>query len=328
MKKISTLILSMFMMLAIAGCDTSESTSSPSSSIEQICEHSLIRVERSQPTCIAEGKRAHYECEKCNKIFFDEKAKIELSKENITIEKLKHSLSHYEATEKVIEYWHCFACDKYFTNEAATEETTYHTLYENAFDPIRLNDITAGNVYLSTSAGGSLEPLSGDFTYRAFMTWTNAENKKLDAFPAGKRVQININLNDETTLPNSGVTAQWYNCGIGYSSELGLFYKNFQADDKVPVSQELTDLFLEQSGIYVIVVREGSGISLYLEDKEGNPHRISSGSFGKDRTIVRIAANVAEGVDGWTPSSTKTAICIGVGNPKCVFDKAFNSSVK
>lgn len=326
MKKIVTSILSIFMMLSIVGCTTNNSSSSVEQ--EQTCEHLMTRVERIQPTCIEEGFRAHYECEKCNKYFFDENGKVELSIENITIERLKHSLSHYEATEKVVEYWHCFACDKYFIDAEATQETTYHSLYENAFDPIRLNDISSGNVYLSTLAGGELNPLDGDFTYRAFMSWKNDENNSLDAFPASKRVQVNINFNDETTLPGSSVSAQWYNCGIGYSKELGLYYKNFQADDKVPVSQKLTQLFLEQNGIYVIAVREGSGISLYLEDKEGNPHRISSGTFGKDRTIVRLAVNIAEGVDGWTPSSTNTAICIGVGNPKCVFDKVLSDSGK
>ncbi len=322
MKKIGTLASCILMMLLVAGC----SQGGNSLSEVQNCEHVLRRVERSQPTCVQEGHRAHYECENCHQIFFDEKGKIALSKENITLEKLPHSLSHHAATEKVIEYWHCFACDKYFLDANATNETTYHSLYENAFDPLRLSDVSAGNVYLSTLAGGALEPLSGDFTYRAFMTWTNADNQNFDAFPTSKRVQVNLNLNDETTLPGSGVSAQWYNCGIGYSKELGLFYKNFAADDKVPVSQELTELFLEQKGIYVLLVREGSGVSLYVEDKMGKPHRLSSGNFGKDRTVVRLAANVAEGVDGWTPSSTKTAICIGVGNPKCVFDQAYSEA--
>lgn len=324
MKRAATLILSILMAFTVTGC----SRSKPSSTKPNTCEHLMVRVERSQPTCANEGVRAHYKCENCNEIFFDEKGKIQLTEENIKIEKLQHSLSHYTATESVVEYWHCFACDKYFTDASGSGETTYKSLYANAFTPIRLNDIPSGNVYLSTSAGGTSEPLSGDFTYRAFMTWTNSENNSLDEFPAGKRVQVNINLNDQTTLPNSGVSAQWYNCGIGYSSELGLFYKNFEADDKVPVSRELTQLFLEQKGIYVLIVREGSGVSLYLEDREGKPRRISSGNFAKNRTVVRIAANIAEGVDGWTPSSTKTAICIGVGNPKCVFDKAYNGSAE
>lgn len=319
MKGLSTLILCAFTIFSIAGCSSEKKPSS-----EIICDHTLTKIERRSPTCSEEGIRKHYECEKCNKLFFDEKGKIELSKENVTIEKLNHSLSHHAATNNVSEYWHCFACDKYFVNETATQETTYHTLYENAFNPIRLVDITSGNVYLSTLVGGILEPLQGDFTYRAFMTWTNVDNKSFDSFPDSKRVQININLNDETTLPNSSVPAQWYNCGIGYSKELGLYYKNFAADDKIPVPQDLTQLFLDQNGIYVILVRESSGVSLYLEDRNGNPYRILSGNFGKNRTIVRLTANIAEGVDGWIPSSTKTAICIGVGNPKCVFDKAYN----
>lgn len=322
MKKIVSLVLSLFLIFSLSACSEKE----PITTEKDVCDHIIVKVEKTQPTCSTEGIRAHYECAKCNKIFFDEKGKIELSRENVTIKKLNHSLSHYAATEKVSEYWHCFACDRYFTDAGATNQTTYQTLYENAFDPIRLSDVSSGNVYLSTSAGGSLQPLGGDFTYRAFMTWTGEAS--LDTFPAAKRVQVNINLNDETTLPSSGVSAQWYNCGIGYSKELGLFYKNFEADDKVPVSQELTDLFLEQKGIYVLIVREGSSVSLYIEDKDGNAHRLSSGNFGKNRTVVRLAANVAEGVDGWTPSSTKTAICIGVGNPKCVFDKAYTGSAE
>lgn len=320
MRRIASLILGVFIIFAIVGCSEKKETSS-----EAECVHVMTRVERVQPTCAAEGNRAHYVCEKCDKIFFDAKGNIELSKENIRIAKLNHSLSHHAATETVAEYWHCFACDRYFKDAAATEITTYRSLYENAFNPMRLNDISSGNVYLSTVAGGALEPLGGDFTYRAFMTWENTEEKGLNSFPDNQRVQVNINLNDETTLPSSGVSAQWYNCGIGYSKELGLFYKNFEANDRVAVSQEFTQLFLDQSGIYVIVVREGAGVSLYLEDKDGKPHRISSGNFGENRTVVRLAVNIAESADSWIPSSTQTAICLGVGNPNCVFDKAYEN---
>lgn len=315
MKRTVTLILGIFLILSFTACSNEDASSS-----EPACEHVLSRVERCQPTCTREGNRAHYECEICHRLFFDEKGKTELSVETVTIGKLPHSLSHYEATEHVPEYWHCFACDTYFTDEGATQETTYRALYENAYDPIRLSDITSGNVYLSTSAGGTMDPLSGDFTYRAFMSWTKAGDT-LASFPDGKRVQVNLNLNDETTLPGSAVPAQWYNCGLGYSREYGLFYKNFSADDKVPVSQELTQTFLKQNGIYAIVVREGASVSFYLEDSEGNPHRLSSGSFDRSRIVVRLAVNIAEGADDWVPSSTNAAICIGIGDPKCVFDK-------
>lgn len=296
------------------------------------CEHTLSYITRLEPTCVNSGMRAHYECGKCNKIFFDEAGEIELSQENITLTRLSHSLEHSAARETeenevlVPEYWHCFACNKYFTDAAATAETTYRALYKDAFDPIKCADVTAGNVYLSTLAGGDMQPLDGDFTYRAFMTWKNAEGKGFDEFPDSGRVQVNINLNDESTL--SGGNPQWYNCGIGYTKEYGLFYKNFAADDAVAVSQELTDLFLEQGGIYIILVREGGSVSLYFEDKAGAPQRIASGSFGVDRKVVRLAANVATGEEGWTPSSTQTAICIGVGNPKCVFDKAYENSAE
>lgn len=41
--------------------------------------------------------------------------------------------------------------------------------------------------------------------------------------------------------------------------------------------------------------------------------------FKGSGTLIRLAANKAEGADGWLPFVKNAAICIGVGNPRCVF---------
>ena len=41
--------------------------------------------------------------------------------------------------------------------------------------------------------------------------------------------------------------------------------------------------------------------------------------FKGSGTLIRLAANKAEGADGWLHFVKNAAICIGVGNPRCVF---------
>ena len=294
------------------------------------CEHTLSYITRLEPTCVNSGMRAHYECGKCNKIFFDDAGKIELSEENITLPRLSHSLTHSAARETeenevfVPEYWHCFACNKYFTDAAATAETTYRALYKDAYEPIKLADGIGSSLDIFDGSS-DISPLYDDFTFRYFMTWTNSEGKGLEDFPVSGQVQVNINLNRE----GAGDRVDWYNFGIGYNKSYGLYYKPFESGDNRVASAEFTQLFLKQGGIYVVVVREGGTASFYLEDEQGNRHIMSSGvKFGASEAVVRLAANQAVGVDGWTPSVSKTAICIGTADHRCIFDKAYENNAE
>ena len=89
--------------------------------------------------------------------------------------------------------------------------------------------------------------------------------------------------------------------------------------------KEFNDLFLEQGGIYVRIVRKGTTVSFYFEDAFGIPRLIRSNSnFGTASPLVRLAANdPAPGVTaelGFTPFVRETAMCLGIGNPRCVFE--------
>ena len=303
--------------VGLAACDRDPAGESGTPSAE--CEHTLMKIARQELTCVLEGARAHYECGKCGKMFFDEGAEIELSEENVTLAKIGHSLSHIAASGKVAEYWHCFACGKYFTDAAATAETTYRALYKDAFDPVRLEEGNGSSLNLFDQSS-ELSPLYDDFTLRYFMSWESADGAGLADFPVGETVQVNLNLNREITYTGTG----WFNCGIGYRAS-GLFFKSFSGEiNEVPA--QFTQLFLEQGGIYAVVVREGGTVSLYFEDAEGVRHLICvSNQFGEDEAVVRLAANQASGADGWTAMVTQTAICVGVADEKCIFDKAYET---
>lgn len=286
---------------------------------EQVCVHRLSRVNRSEPTCLTEGNIAHYRCELCGKTYFDERAQIELSAQNIAVAKVGHTIEHYAANENVAEYWRCIACDSYFTDGALTQQTTYGQIYKDYYNPLKLADVTTGDIF---NAASPVSPLYDDFTFRCFVSWTNTENKSLNDFPENERVQVNINLN----RVGAGSRVDWYNFGVGYSKNTGLFYKPVESGDSIKASADLSRLFVEQGGIYVVVIRQGTTVSAYFEDAEGNRRLFTSGSkFGAEEAVERLAANGATGTAGWTPSVTQTAVCIGVADQKCIFDKAYEA---
>lgn len=286
---------------------------------EQVCEHSLSRVNRKEPTCLAEGNISHYKCSLCGKTYFDQNARIELSAENIAIAKVNHTIEHYSASESVAEYWRCIACDNYFTDEALTQQTTYKQLFKDYYNPARLPDISgSGNFF---DAASEISPLYEDFTFRCFIGW-KSDAGGLSEFPETGEVQVNINLN----RIGAGGRVDWYNFGVGYTKKIGLFYKPVESGDRIKASSDLSELFLKQGGIYVVVIRKGGTVAAYFEDAEGNRRVFTSGGkFGAGEALERLAANNASVLEGWVTSVTESAICIGVADTKCIFDKAYES---
>lgn len=291
------------------------------------CEHEFKAVARKDATCAEAGNIAHYRCDKCDRVFFDQKGSVELTEESLVIGKLPHSIEHCAAFENSAyshgEYWHCFACGKYFSDADLQTETTRSALF--SYNAVRLTDVeTGGNIYLSSEQMPSIRE---DFTFRCFIGWTNNDGVRLSKetqglFPNSGKAQIYINLNRECTLSGTG----WYNFGVGYNAKEGLFYKKLQSVDSVAAPENFTQLFLEQGGIYVIVVRRGSNVTFYFEDKDGKPQRMGSNNeFGKTDALIRLAANSPGDIAGWKAVVNKTAICIGVGDPECVFDKAYEN---
>lgn len=286
---------------------------------EQVCEHNLFRVNRREPTCLTEGNISHYKCSLCGKTYFDEKAKIELSAENIVISKVQHTIEHYSANESVAEYWRCIGCDNYYTDEALTQQTTYKQLFKDYYNPVKLNDVTvSGDLF---NAASEISPLYEDFTFRCFIGW-KSDAGDISQFPDEGEVQVNINLN---RINAGSPDVDWYNFGVGYSKKIGLFYKPVESGDRIRASSALTDLFVKQGGIYVVVIRRGATISAFFENGDGFVHMTSGSQFGAEHALERLAANNATTLDGWVTSVTETAICIGIADTKCIFDKAYES---
>ncbi len=324
MKKLVICALALIMAifpLGAGACSDKNGEDGGDKVAEQVCEHNLTRVNRTEPTCIKEGNISHYKCSLCGKTYFDEKAETELSAENIAVAKVKHTIEHYAAKQGVAEYWRCISCDSYFTDSALTQKTTYKQIYKDYYNPIRLADITAGNRNIF-DANSEISPLYSDFTLRCFIGWTS-ESGDLSQFPETGEVQVNINLN---RIGAGSPNVDWYNFGVGYSKDIGLFYKPVEAGGRYRAGADMTKLFLEQGGIYVSVVREGATVSAFFEDGDGNRQMFTSGGkFGASHAVERLAANDASFIDGWTTTVTQIAICIGVADSKCIFDKAYEA---
>ena len=72
-------------------------------------------------TCLAEGTKAHYHCDRCDKDFLQQNGVVATA-QDLTIAKLDHNMTHYESNEATcestgnIEYWHCSSCNKNYSD--------------------------------------------------------------------------------------------------------------------------------------------------------------------------------------------------------------------
>lgn len=278
------------------------------------CDHTkLTKVEGKDATCLEEGNYSYYECE-CGELFTDKNGKNSTTLQEVTIEKTRHDMHRYD--DKVGSYdgyYFCNTCGRYYQDFAGANQIPYEELLDSTVPPVALANGWAD------PAGANSE--TRDFTIRCFVGWADAAGKGFSGFPDGNTVWVNVNLNRKITLTGDG----WYNFGVAYNNENGLQYKDFEAGKLTKVSApEFTTLFVQQGGIWVRVVREGTNCSFYFEDKYGIPILISSNAhFGADEALYRFAYGVPEDgiVAGWTLSSAKAEICWGIANPRCVFSE-------
>lgn len=288
------------------------------------CADSLIYNEPVDSTCILQGHSAYYECSECGKIYSDRNASIWLS-EDAVLKKLNNHSTEIcnETVGEYSDFYYCKTCGRYFVEQSAKTEIPYSALTDNSVTPVKLTDVSTGNLFITKSVNesASFEDVYDDFTVRMFVGWRNAEGKTYEELTEGN-VAIYFNLNRIETLSGG---QNWYNFGIGYNGDSGLRFKNFESGAMEKADKEFNDLFLEQGGIYVRIVRKGTTVSFYFEDAFGIPRLIRSNSnFGTASPLVRLAANdPAPGVTaelGFTPFVRETAMCLGIGNPRCVFE--------
>ena len=83
-----------------------------------------------EASCTKDGRKVVWHCDKCGKNFTDETAKTEVTDADLVIKATGHTLTKtdYKAATRTeegnIAYWHCSVCDKYFADEACTNEIT------------------------------------------------------------------------------------------------------------------------------------------------------------------------------------------------------------
>lgn len=274
------------------------------------CTHAnLTKVDGKDSTCYEEGNYTYYKCDDCGELFSDKNAQRPTSLQDVTISKTRHDMHRYE--EQVAgytEYYFCNFCGRYYEDYAGSKEIPYSAFADSSVAPVSLPN------GWTDSAGANAQ--TRDFTIRCFIGWTNSEGKTFAEFPKNGTVMINVNLNRKCTLNNDG----WYGFGIEYTASEGLRYRNFGTDTRTSVASEFTELFVEQGGIWVRIVRQGTNCSFYFEDKYGIPIHISTNAdFEADEALYRFAFGYPNVVDGWVQSPAKSEICWGIANPRCVF---------
>lgn len=310
-----------FAMLSLAACSDKEEENPD---VTQPCAHNVVVVEPKDPDCMHAGNFAHYACTECGEIFSDSKGTKPIAEEKIIIEKLPHTTQvQNESVGEYNKFYYCSTCGHYFADSSGKTEIPYSELVDSSVTPLKLNDLTSdGHILVTKSYNpqSEIEDIDGDFTIRFFAGWKSSDGKSISEFPSGQTIQVNFNLNRIETLGSSVPGDIWYNFGIAYNASTGLSYKKLQAAN-ASAKAEFNSLFIENGGIYIRVVRKGTTVSFYFEDKFGMPRLIDSNSdFGGSGTLVRFSANTAVKTDGWAPFAEHTAICIGIANPRCSFE--------
>jgi len=92
--------------------------------------HDMEKTEAKAATCIEAGNTEYYTCSHCEKLFFDEAGKTELTQEETVLTALGHDMEKTEAKAATCteagntEYYTCSRCEKLFLDEAGKTEIT------------------------------------------------------------------------------------------------------------------------------------------------------------------------------------------------------------
>ncbi len=90
-------------------------------------QHQMVKENRAEPTCTAEGHTVYYRCETCGKIFMDAEGTRETTLEAQTLAKVPHTLLAQDAIPASCTeagrtaHWKCSVCEKLFSDEGVTE---------------------------------------------------------------------------------------------------------------------------------------------------------------------------------------------------------------
>ena len=92
--------------------------------------HTMTKIEAKSATCTEDGNKEYYTCSACGKAFKDADGKTVTTVEAEKIAATGHTMTKTDAKAATctedgnIAYWHCSVCNKYFSDENGTTETT------------------------------------------------------------------------------------------------------------------------------------------------------------------------------------------------------------
>ena len=147
--------------------------------------HSMTKHEEVKPTCTETGTKEYYECERCGKIFADEKGETEVTEKDLVISALGHSMTKHEKVEPTCTeygtkaYYECTSCHKLFA-DAEGKEAVYTT------------DLTLAPLGHSMTKHEKVEPTCTEYGTKAYYECTSCH--KLFADAEGKEAVYTTDL--------------------------------------------------------------------------------------------------------------------------------------
>ena len=180
--------------------------------------HSITPVAAKNPKCDEEGNIAHFYCEACDGYFTDAAATVEIQKANTVIPALGHDTKEIGAKtatcteDGIIACWQCETCEKYFSEEAATNELAVEDVVTTA--PGHNYEVVKGTPVTCLADGlsdGEACTVCGDV--KTAQTVIKAEGHKLVTLPAvepdgktpGKTEGKQCSVCGEITLPQEEI---------------------------------------------------------------------------------------------------------------------------
>lgn len=103
-----------------------------------LADHTVEKVEKTEPTCTETGNIEHWKCTVCGALFADAEAKTEITDSDTELALADHTLNKVEAKEPTIdeagnrEYWKCGVCGKCFSDAEAKNQVTEDSMIELA----------------------------------------------------------------------------------------------------------------------------------------------------------------------------------------------------
>lgn len=270
-------------------------------------EHTLTHVSAQQSYCQRQGNIEYWVCDECGKYYADEAATQEIALED-TVLPYHHQLEFVEAVTsddvfscEAVAHYECDVCGAYFADEEGAQpidEADIFTTKTFALTDATITDTASSAQTVRVFAVNGEENLElavteRKFVMRVFLGWEGLDFGEIMA-SVGVGARVNLNIDTQGNL-DSG---RWMSFRIGCNSQGCYAYFSDGKEiyfDTLTGGAALTDAMVEQSGLYVTIVRNGGLMAAYADDLAGNAVLISSSSGFTDTALVKCTLGVHQG---------------------------------